>query len=245
MPFVSEEKVVALLNEQDRPDWDKLLNHPSFTSKWVVIFLSRSRAIETEAIREIYQNRELRRHYNIGLAIVKHVKTPPAIALAMMNTLRWGDLLNVLRQPRLSGMMVNRGVQIIEERLPRMTLGERVSLARRAVRPLIRVLRTQNEAQVLRITFRHNYFTYEDAMFVASYPKTSTTALATLAQIPKWARLKDVTRALIVHPRTPNYAILPLLKGLSQHDLDVLKMDPRISVYAKRLIARLTQDKSR
>ena len=236
---MDEDEILARIADWDTPDWAALMENKYFTPKWVVQFLKRPRAVSQHAIMEIYNNHQLRRRYRVCFALTMHPNTPPSIALALMNTLRWGDILTVLRQPRISAALQSKGVEVIEERLPRLTLGEKVSLARRAPRPLIRVLRTLNEPGVLRIVFNNTYFTDEDALYVASYPKTHPPALGALAGSAKWTRIKEIARALIIHPRTPRHAMLPLLRSMLPTDWQTLKADPRVGIYAKRLIDRL------
>lgn len=236
---LDEEQIIARLNEWDQPPWSVLKQHERFNTKWVIGYLKRGRVIDSGEIRRIYDDRELRRSYAVCCALAGHPSTPPAIAVSLLSVLRWGDLLTLLRQPRLSGLLKTRSVQIMEERIPRLALGEQITLARRAVRPLIKVLRNLGEARVLSVLFRNAYFTYEDALFVASYPKTQPTALATLAQNPKWARLPEIARAIVVHPRTPNHALWPLIKSMSVHELGLLKADPRTPAFARRLIEKI------
>ena len=239
----NEEAVLKYLLEDDRPEWDFLRHHPSFSPKWVVFFLERSRALPGEAVTDIYKNRLLRGNYQVARAIVCSRFSPQGIAMNLVPQLRWGDLIKVLRLPYMSGAVKLRIEKHMNEILPRMELGQKVALAKQAPRGLVRLLRMAEEPQVIRALLRNQYFTFEDAMFLASYAGIKSQILGVLAGHPRWNHFKELRRALLRNAHTPRSMVVSLVRGLTEYDLRQLLQDPQLAMYTRRIIVRMLADR--
>ncbi|CAM2006736.1 hypothetical protein [Acanthopleuribacter pedis] len=238
-----EERVLKYLLEHDRPEWDMLRCHPAFTPKWVIYFLERHRALPGEAVADIYKNRELRGNYQVARAMVANRATPQGMAMNLVPRLRWGDLVKILRMPHLAGGVKLRIEKHMNEILPRMELGQKVALARQAPRALVRLLRMAEEPQVMRALLQNQYFTYEDALFLASYSGITPRILGVVAAHARWNQFKEVKRALLRNARTPRAAVLGLARGLTEHDLRQLMQDPGLPVYTRRIMVQLLSER--
>ena len=213
--------------------------HPGFTDKWAVIFLSRSQAIAREAFVAIYGDIRLRASYRVCLAFVKNKHAPPAMSLNLVKLLRWGDLLKVLRQPYLAGALKQRIVNHLLLAFPQLTLGEKVTIAKQAPRELVSHLRTCPEDRVIRALMLNYFFTHQDALFLVHYPRITAPVLEALALSDRWARHKDIRRALLRNPKTPAAVILPLAAKLTEYDLRQLLKDPRMALFTRNIIHRI------
>ena len=237
-----EDRVYAYLAEDDAPPWSILKLHPSFNDKWVVYFLRRHRAISKDAVREIYNDLDLRRRKRVWMAMVGCRATPASISMNLANRMRVVDILKVIRQPHLTGGIIMKMEAKIRDVYPGMSLGEKITLARAAPRALIKLLRTVSEQRVMAVVVKNPYFTYDDALFLASFPRSEGEALYALAESDRWLHFKPIRLALIRHPNTPNAVIRPLLKDISAHDAKQLLADPQLRIFPRRLIeAMLSQ----
>ena len=84
-----------------------------------------------------------------------------------MPSIRWADLMQLLRLPLLTGPSRQAIDAYLQEKYPQLTLGEKISFARKATRSLIPLLRVQPEGSVLNALFHNPYFTFDDALFMA------------------------------------------------------------------------------
>ena len=242
--LMSEEAVAQHLHEADRPDWLTLKAHPAFSEKWPALFLGRSRPVSKEAVMDIYADVSFRKSYRIKLSILRCKETPLHLALNLIPSFRWLDLVYSLRRPLLKGPVQRAIEDRLMEMAPEMALGEKISLARQAPRPMIRHLRTLPERPVIRALLTNPSFTFDDAAFMAHYPKIAPGALEELALSPRWRTFVAIRKAIMLHPRTPRYVLYPLAAGFSPFDLRQLLKNTRISPFAKDALRRVLKERT-
>lgn len=214
----NEAQVLAYLLEVDAPNWIDLQNNPMFEPRWVAYFLERKKFVPVESVQLIYRTKSLLNHYGVHKALVRCKSTPVGIAANVIPLLRWVDLLNILREPYISGGLKQKIEKQIMDRFPRMALGEKTMLAKQAPRGLIRQLRLSPDRRVIRALFNNYFFTFDDASFLANYPKIPPDILVELAKNPKWTQHKKMRMDLLANPKLPAGSITPLLRGLTAFD---------------------------
>ncbi|MDJ0835945.1 MAG: hypothetical protein QNK37_05465 [Acidobacteriota bacterium] len=239
----SEEQVLKYLYTTDHPEWDYLRGHESFSEKWLILFLRRGRVIPRDAILEIYQNKEWRKSYRICLAMLRCKSAPPSLTMNLVGAIRWVDLMHTIRLPYLSGALRKRMVDEVMEVMPRLALGEKIAMARQAPRGLVKPLRLQSERRVIQALVTNSQFTYEDAMFMAAYPRIGESALGVLAASPRWNSFREIKLALLRNDRTPNSSILPLARTLNEQLLQSLLREGKLKLYTRRLIQRILEER--
>jgi hypothetical protein len=240
---LSEETILRYLLEVDAPDWTQLEQHEHFGPRWVVFFLKRGRAISRASILDVYQNRSLRGHYPVNLALLRCKFTPAPLAINLIQYMRWMDLLNSLRIPTLSGPLRQKIELSLMESLPRRALGEKITLARQAPRGLVRHLRTVADRRVIRPLLTNYHFTYEDAMFIANAPGITPEVLEELALSRRWRTYQEVRRSLLLNTRTPRSMVYPLALTMSEHQIRGALKLPRLTTYTRRILNRVLEEK--
>lgn len=238
----SPEAVNHYLLKADTPDWVALTHNPSFSTKWIVFFLKRSRPIPRTSVLEIFQNKRFRKAYEVNLWLLRCKTAPPHVSISLVHLIRWMDLFWSLRLPYLSGPLKIKLEMTLAEIFPRLSQGEKVTMARQAPRPLIKHLRTNRERRVLEALFKNYYFTHEDALFLVNYDKVAPVTLELLATDPKWSRYKDIRLGLLRNETTPNAFRFPLIRELTDHDLRRLLRE-ELPVFSRRLIHRIMEER--
>ena len=69
--------------------------------------------------------------------VVLNPKTPRVLALRLLPSLYWRDLADVAMSPRLPKGVRGRAEAILQEQLPDMRLGEKITLAKIATPPVL------------------------------------------------------------------------------------------------------------
>lgn len=225
---MEEVRIFAYLAETDKPDWTSLERNQGFDLSWVAYFLKRKRHIPPEKIRDIYRSKHLRKSYAVNHALVRCKFTPVGIAANLLHLLRSVDLLKILREPYVQGNLRPRIEKQIMERFPAMPLGEKIVLAKQAPRGLIRQIRLSPDQRVIRALLSNYFFTYEDAIFLANYPKIRGEILAELARCAKWMHHKQLRLDLLANPRLPQGCIPPLIRGFTPFDVKQLLKKPNL-----------------
>jgi hypothetical protein len=196
-----------------------------------MILLLRNRAAPAPLLARIGRDREWTRRQDVKRALVRHPNTPLVLARILAIHLHRKDLAEIAEDLRVPPPVRRHAEEILRIRIEEMTLGERISLARRPSRALISALRDSAEGGVLRALLGNSRLVEADAVRIASGSATPGDALRALAEHPAWGIRRSVRMALLLNPRTPVSSALGLIRGTSRQDLTRLAEDagaPRI-----------------
>ena len=123
--------------------------------------------------------------------------------LTRLQALSWGSLADLAIAPRAHPLVRREADRLLLARLGRLSLGESISLARRASRAVLAELRRHTHAFVLRAVLDNPRAAEEDAVAIASAEGAPPEVLAALAEHPRWGERERVLAALVVNRRTP------------------------------------------
>lgn len=233
---LDEDRILKFLLETDQPDWPSLKSHAGFTERWVVLFLRRTRPVPKQILLAIFRDRLLRKYYSVRMWLFRNKSTPLSICVNILPTIRRTDLFTSLKDPWLPNPLKVRIETHLLAMFPRLPLGEKIVMARHAPKGLIRHLRLLPRPQVAEALLDNYFFTFEDAMFMASFPKTTPEVLRALAHCPRWNQNPEIKNSLLRHPNTPQDVLARMVKGLSPFQLRRSLADARGSILSKRLI---------
>lgn len=201
----------------------QVLRHP-FASRDVVELIATARAFRS--------NRGVRR------AIALHPLSPRHEALHGLDDLPWRDLLDIGRETRISPVVRQVANRKIVERLPRLALGEKISLARFADRSLFPLLLAESDVSVLSALLRNPRLGADDLVTWLNVGNPLGRLLAYLASDKAWMQRPTVRAALMRNRATPRAAALSLVSACSRRELRALAEEPGIDP----LLAACAQD---
>src|ERR1700736_1088546 len=125
-----EDRTRGLVAKDQESDLDKA-SDPTLTEDFALALLARN-ALSVEAIEELSKNPNLSSARKLRVGMVVHPRTPRRISLKLLRQLHTFDLMRVALLPVLSGDLKRVAAELLVSRLASITLGERISLARRA-----------------------------------------------------------------------------------------------------------------
>jgi hypothetical protein len=233
------ELIQARIQEEDSLPWQEWKNLPEFSHKWLIAYLKRQKSVPTEELEAISAEPSFIHHYEVISALVKRRGFPPALFLRFAETLRWGDILSCLRLPYISMSAKTTMIQNLIQRYPFFTIGERITIAKRAPQILVSKLRTESEPKIIQALINNPNFSHTDALFIASNSSLPVGTLSLLSNTPKWIRFKDVRLALLKNPSTPRSCYRGLLACMERQELKAIQADYRVPRYAKILAEKL------
>jgi len=149
-------------------------------------------------------------------------------ALTLMATLPWLSLLRLSQQPATPPLVRRQAERKLLERVQRMSLGEKIALARRCHRPLIRPLIQEPDAQVLEALLDNPRLVENDLLVVLNTARPPAPFFGALARHRRWGPAYRIRRALVENPRTPLPVALSLLVQLRPSDLDAVASRPDV-----------------
>jgi hypothetical protein len=217
------------------------LDNPEIGPDELAILL-RNRAGTTEIVTRVARNRAWMRARTIQVALVANPRAPQLVARRFLPHLTWRDLADVAANLRLSPVLRREAEKLLAIRLPELSLGEKVALARRGSRGIVDMFRDESDALVLRALAGNPRVTEGDVARLLARSDLPAEFLAWISDQSSWSQRRGLRLALVRNPRTPPSSALRLTRGLSRRDIDDLRRDfaaPRlVRVAAERLLTR-------
>lgn len=180
------------------------------------------------AVLEILlENRKLHLQYEFRLEFAGHPKAPTIAAINFLRTLYWRDQYELAREPRTAPFLRRNAMSMLVERIPDMTLGERITLARIAGVEMIPALSRTGEPQVLAALLDNPRMREGQVVTLIEDPGAPVSLIERVARHHKWAYAYRVRALLVRDPRLKDQAALRLMKGMPDSELDKVAADPR------------------
>lgn len=166
-------------------------------------------------------------------------KTPRVLALRLLPSLFWRDLADVASSPRLPKGVRGRAEAILQEQLPDMRLGEKITLAKIATPPVLTRLLAETEAKIAQACLINPRLREEDLVTAVRQDMAPRALLEAAAASSRWGDRYAVRLALVLQPRTPLAVALAQITSLLDRDLERVAaatgLRPLVQVAAQRL----------
>jgi hypothetical protein len=200
----------AELAEKDVLD---ALRNPYCTVEVAQCIAERSDLLAAQAVREL-------------LASFRGL--PFARAMDLIATLPWSSLLALAQSPRTPPMVGRQAEKKLVARLARMSLGEKVALARRVHRPLLRPLMESGDRQVLAALLDNPRLSETDVLLILNTVEAPPQFYGELARHHRWGQSYAVRAALVRCPGAPLPVALSALVQLRSSDLEAVATRPDV-----------------
>lgn len=151
--------------------------------------------------------------------VVLNPRAPRALALRLLPSLFWRDLAEVAASPRLAMALRVRAEGLLQEQLPDLRLGDRVTLGKIATPPVLRFLLGDAEPKVARASLINPRLREEDLLLALQTETAPRALLEAAAASSRWADRYNVKLALVLQSRTPLGVALSQLSSLMKRDL--------------------------
>jgi hypothetical protein len=194
------------------------LDNPALGHEELAILLD-NRGAPPDVLTRIGRTRPWIRPRELKRALVTHPKTPATVSRALLPHLFWRELAAVAALAVVPPLVRREAEKLVRLRLPELSVGERVALARVAGRGLIAVLGEDAEGAVLRALAGNPRATEGDIVRIVARAGAPAELLAWLAEGSAWSQRGAIRLALVKHPRTRPAAALRLVGKLTRPQL--------------------------
>jgi hypothetical protein len=183
----------------------------------------KDRDLSSEVIEQISRNVVVMKSRKVRVALAAHPRTPRRIALRLVRELYTFDLMQFSLFSAVAADLRRVADELLVARLASITLGERISLARRSSSMVAAALLLDKEARVWQTALENPRLT-EAAIVKALLRPGATPAFVTaLCHHAKWSVRREVRMALLRNEYTPLARALEFARRLSPAQLrDVL-----------------------
>ena len=195
-----EDKTRGLIGEDKASDLEQAAD-PALTEDLALALLART--LSVEAIEELSKNRNLSSARKLRVSMVVHPRTPRRISLKLLRQMHTFDLMRVALLPVMAGDLKRVAAELLVSRLASITLGERISLARRAPETVAAALLLDKEPRVVQAALENPRLTEAAVVKVLARPGATTALVEALCRQGKWSPRHEIRLALLRHPKTP------------------------------------------
>lgn len=162
-----------------------------------------------------------------------HPRTPEVLALRLIPTLFWRDLMVLALDARLRPTLRRAAETHLLARLGEMAVGEKVTLARRASPGVLAQLRHDPNPRVIAALLDNPRLTEGVLVPALQSATTPPAVLDLIAGDRRWGVRYALRVALARNPRTPLETALRILPTLRKADLKAVAADPRVAEPAR------------
>lgn len=196
-------------------------------------------------IERLVARKALHNHYDFRLEVARHPHSPAVAAVMFLRTLYWRDQFDIAKDARAAPLIRRTAIFQLQERVPEMTLGERISLGRVAIIELIPALMKLREEQVLLSLLDNPRMRESDVVRLISDAASPATLIARVARHVRWSGSQRIRQLLARDPRLQTQAALRMMSAMPESELNKLADHPETSTLRVAAAQRLSQRKAR
>jgi hypothetical protein len=196
-----EDETRGLIAKDKESDLEQAAD-PTLTEDLALALLARN-TLSVEAIEELSKNPNLSSARKLRVGIVVHPRTPRRISLKLLRQLHTFDLMRVALAPVMSGDLKRVAAELLVSRLASITLGERISLARRAPETVAAALLLDKEPRVVHSALENPRLSEAAIVKVLARPGATTALVQAVCRHGKWSPRHEIRLALLRHSKTP------------------------------------------
>jgi hypothetical protein len=190
--------------------------------------------LPTERIEELSKNASALKSRKVRLALASHLRTPRSLALRLIRELYTFDLMRFSLKPAAPADLKHLADELLVTRLPSITLGERISLARRSSTLVAAALLVDKDPRAWQAALDNPRLT-EAAIVKALQGRATAAFVEAICHHTKWSVRHEVRIALLRNQHTPLARAVEFARALPPSQLrDVL--------FASRLPERMKAD---
>jgi hypothetical protein len=182
-----------------------------------------------EVIEVFLAQRQLLTSLEVRRELVTHPKTPEARALNLVHSLLWKDLVRLGANSRVRPRIRRAADLRLAERVPKLSVGERIAVARQAGPGVISKLRHDPSPRVIEGLLENPRLTEGLLLPLAASDTARPEVLARVAENPRWGVRYPIRAALARNSKTPVQTALSVLSMLKKSDLEAVAADWKLA----------------
>ena len=208
---------------------------PAFTEDLALALLKRA-DIPSGVLERLAKNSNISKFRKVKLALVTHPHTPRHISLPMVRQLYLFDLMQVALTPAVPADLKIAADEALVTRLETISLGEKLSLARRASARVAAALLLDKEARVMQAALENPRLTEASIVKTIMRSDTSAAFVQAVSRNPKWSLRQEVRLALLCNNKTPSSFALEFARSLPRPQLREILQKSRLPAHVKSAI---------
>jgi hypothetical protein len=197
-----------------------------------------NRDLPTSDLEHIAKNSALMKSRKLRLAVAAHPRTPRRIALRLIRELYTFELMQFSMMPVAPADLKRSASDLLVARIASVTLGERISLARRSSALVAAALLLDKEARVWQTALENPRLTEAAVVKALRSPNATAQFVELVCGHAKWSLRPEIRIALLRNPHTPLARAVEFARRLPPPQLrDILhssRLPEKIKAYLRR-----------
>jgi hypothetical protein len=200
--------------------------------------------LTADAIAQITQNTGLMKSRKVHLAIAAHARTPRRIALRLIREIYTFELMKFALTPTAAADLKRIADELLISRLAGITLGERITLARRSSERVAGALLLDREMRVWQTALENPRLT--EVVLVRALQRTggSSAFVEAVSHHAKWSVRSEVQIALLRNAHTPLAAAIKFARRVSPRQLRDILHTSRLPEKVKSFLRKDSEKRS-
>jgi hypothetical protein len=169
----------------------------------LALALLERRDLPAETLEQLGHDPAVLKSRKVCVALAAHPRTPRHLALRLLRHFYTGDLMQFGLRPSVAADLKHFAAEQLVTRLPSVTLGERMMLARRASETVAAALLLDKEPRVAHTALENARLTEAAVIRALLRPNAGAAFVEAVCHHPKWSPRREVRLALLHSPHTP------------------------------------------
>jgi len=201
-----------------------------------------------ETLEQLGRDPAVLKSRKLCVALAVHPRTPRHLALRLLRHFYTGDLMQFGVRPSVAADLKHFAAEQLVTRLPSVTLGERMMLARRASETVAAALLLDKEPRVAHTALENSRLTEAAVIKALLRQKAGSAFVEAVCHHPKWSPRREIRLALLRSPHTPLARALEFARNLPPPLLrDVLhtsRLPEKIKTYLRENLKQRSREVS-
>lgn len=176
--------------------------------------LVKRRDLTAEVIEKISRNASVMKSRKVRLAVVQHPKTPRRVALPLLRDLFLFELMQVTLGPETLPDVRKVAEEALIRRLEKISLGEKLTLARRASGNIAAELLLDADPRVIQVVLENSRLTETAVVRALLHQRAAYNLVVAVCRHAKWSVRQEVRMALLRNANTPLAQALEFARSL-------------------------------
>ena len=192
-------KVEQLIESPFAEDLVVAASHSSLGEDLALAMLRR-RDLPATAMEALNRNHSVVKHRTVLLQLIEHPRTPRHVSLPLLRRLFTFELMEVALASAVAADVKLMAEELLIAKVKTLSLGERITLARRASAGVAGVLLLHSEQPVIEAALQNPRMTEANILKSLGRPATPLLLLMLLIEHPKWSLRREIQIAILRRP---------------------------------------------
>jgi len=237
-----EEEIARYLHDPSPGIIRALLDNRHLDEEDVLIIAQRKN-LPPEILEKIFKDKRWSTSYPVQLALARNPKAPLSVSLTIARYLRLFDLEEITRSHFIPLVFRHKAERIISERVFAMPLGNKKTLAKKAVGGVLLKLLQDPNAEVVQLCLNNPHITEGHLFKVITRADTAAETIRMIATHSNWSNRTLIRLSLVRNAQTPLALSVRFLSEMKIMDLRELYADPSVPVTVRPFIHRELLDR--